>query len=99
MRTLLKARISTEAGNQAIKNGTMEKSLLTLIDSLKPEACYFTTDEGRRAAFIVFDMDRSSQLPSIAETFFTDFGAEVTVQPVMNLDDLRTGLSELMAHS
>ncbi|MGP3982589.1 hypothetical protein [Streptomyces sp. KR80] len=96
MRTLLKARIPTEAGNKAIKNGTMEKTLMGVLDRLEPEACYFYPEEGERTCFVVFDMERSSQLPSIAETFFMEFGAEVYVEPVMNLDDLKTGLGEVM---
>jgi hypothetical protein len=39
-------------------------------------------------------MRDSSQLPSIAEPFF-HADAKVTVQPAMNFDDLRTGLSQL----
>ncbi|MGP4003078.1 hypothetical protein [Streptomyces sp. 8N706] len=97
MRMLLKARIPTEAGNQTIKNGTMEKTLMSALDALAPEAAYFFPDEGVRTCFLVFDMERSSQLPSVAETFFLEFGAKVDVTPVMNLEDLQTGLGELMA--
>jgi hypothetical protein len=93
---LLRARMATEAGNQAIRNGTMERTLMSALEALRPEAAYFFSDKGERSVFIVFDMERSSQLPAVTETFFMEFGAEVQVQPVMNLDDLHTGLGELM---
>ncbi|WKX73101.1 hypothetical protein [Streptomyces sp. XD-27] len=95
MRTLLTARIHTEAGNEAIRNGTMPASLKKIMDELKPECAYFTPIGGRRAILIVFDMKESSQMPAIAEPLFEELDAEVTFQPVMNYDDLQKGLATL----
>jgi hypothetical protein len=61
----------------------------------QPEAMYFTTFDGKRTAFVVFDMPESSGLPPFAEPFFTELDAEVQVAPVMNGDDLQKGLSNL----
>lgn len=97
MRMLLKARIPTPVGNEMIKSGAMSKIMESAIAALKPEAAYFTLDDGDRTCFYYFDMQQSSQIPPLIESFFMDLNAKVTLQPVMNADDLRIGLSELMS--
>jgi hypothetical protein len=62
---------------------------------LKPEAAYFLADDGRRTALMVFDLVDTSDIPSIAEPFFTTMNASVAIVPVMNADDLRRGLEKL----
>ncbi|WP_200308704.1 DUF3303 family protein [Streptomyces adelaidensis] len=94
MRMMMKARMDTQMSNQVTKDGAMPKSLKSAIEQLNPEAAYFTP-EGGRTMFLVFDMEDSSQLPSIADPFFQEMGAEVTFEPVMNLDDLQRGLAAL----
>ena len=93
MRMLLTARFNTEAANQLVTEGTLTKVIEGILEHLKPESAYFTAMEGERTCFIVFDMKESTQLPPIAEPFF-QAGAKVAVRPVMNFDDLRTGLSQ-----
>lgn len=95
MRVLFKASMDTEKANEAIRNGTLGKLVQESLEQIKPEAAYFTTDHGKRTAFLVFDMEDSSRMPSIAEPWFLDMGAEVTYTPVMNLDDLKKGLSAI----
>ncbi|WP_439680095.1 hypothetical protein [Embleya sp. MST-111070] len=94
MRMLLSARMNTEAGNQAIADGSLGKRIQSIVERVNPEAAYFAAFEGDRTCLLVFDMQDSSQLPSITEPFF-ELGAKVAVRPVMNLDDLRTGLAAL----
>jgi len=64
------------------------------LGSLKPEAAYFTTVNGSRTAYVIFDMADVSQIPSIAEPLFSGFNAEVDFTPVMNQDDLLKGLAQ-----
>ncbi|MEU0939458.1 MULTISPECIES: hypothetical protein [unclassified Embleya] len=94
MRMLLQARMDTEAGNKAIKDGSLPTIIKGVVEHVHPEAAYFTAFEGDRTCVLVFDMQDSSQLPSIAEPFF-ELGAKVTFKPVMNLDDLQKGLAAL----
>jgi hypothetical protein len=93
MRMLLKARIQTEQGNRAIQTGSMEKTLLSVLEELQPEAAYFLADEGERCALIFFDMQEASELPRVCEPFFMEYDAKVTIQPAMNVDDVREGLA------
>ncbi|WP_149184703.1 DUF3303 family protein [Streptomyces sp. TRM49041] len=95
MRMMLRATMETEKSSQLIKSGRMPEVLKAMLDQLKPEAAYFTPDKGRRSCVIVFDMDDPAQLPVITEPLFDQAGAEVTVQPCMNLEDLQRGLGAL----
>ncbi|WP_438289856.1 hypothetical protein [Streptomyces sp. HUAS TT7] len=95
MRVLLRAILDTEKTNDAIRNGTMQKSMQATMEALRPEAAYFTTEEGCRTAFIFFDLADPSQMPKIAEPFFMDMGAKISFVPVMNGDDLEKGLAAL----
>lgn len=95
MRVMARISMPVESGNQAIKNGTMGRIIQETAERWKPEAMYFTTFDGRRTAFVVFDMSDSSDMPPFAEPFFMELNAEVMYAPVMNGDDLQKGLSKL----
>ncbi|HEY1671006.1 MAG TPA: hypothetical protein VGG54_35345 [Trebonia sp.] len=91
------ARISmpVESGNQAIKDGTLGAVIQRAAERWKPEAMYFTTFDGQRTAYVVFDLPDTSGIPPFAEPFFTALNAGVELAPVMNGDDLQKGLSQL----
>jgi hypothetical protein len=61
----------------------------------KPESMYFTTFDGRRTAYMVFDLESASDIPPFAEPFFNELEAEVSLAPVMNAEDLRKGMAQL----
>jgi hypothetical protein len=90
---MLRAVMDTEKANEARAAGTLPKVMEETLQRLKPEAAYFGPFKGRRACYIVFDMQDSSELPAISEPFFKEFGAEVEVHPVMTPEDLRKGLA------
>lgn len=97
MRVLMKAEFDTEAGNQAIRDGKLPQVLGATLERLKPEAAYFTTIGGHRGAYIVFDLQDPSDIPMIAEPLFMEMGAKIELLPVMNADDVQSGLSKWQA--
>ncbi len=99
MRVMLRAHLDTQASNEAIRNGTLSKIMEGMVERLKPEAAYFGPSEGDRSCTFVFDMQDSSQLPTIAEPLFQGLGARFEIQPVMNAADLKKGLTALQQHS
>ena len=48
MRFLLKVNIPVEAGNAAAKAGKLGSTIQAILADLKPEAVYFTDDNGQR---------------------------------------------------
>lgn len=95
MRVMIKATLDTDKANEVIRSGKMPELMKETIDHVKPEAAYFGPLGGRRTCFLVVDMQNSSELPPKLEPFFTQFGAEVEVVPIMNAEDLQTGLSQI----
>ncbi|MER5551447.1 hypothetical protein ABT001_07170 [Streptomyces sp. NPDC002793] len=94
MRMLLTAQMDTETSNRAVSDGTMPKIVQEVVEQLKPEAAYFTVQNGQRTCLMVFDMQDSAQMPPLMEPLFHT-GSKIALQPVMNLDDLRAGLGEI----
>ena len=89
MRCLLKVVIPVEAGNAVISEGTMPRTIETILGELKPEAAYFAEENGKRTGFIFFDLKDTSQIPVVAEPWFLAFNAHLEFHPAMNLEDLK----------
>jgi hypothetical protein len=89
MRCLLKVSIPVETGNAAIADGTLSKTMDSILTDLKPEAAYFAEDNGKRTGFIFFDLKDTSQIPAVAEPWFLAFDAHLEFHPAMNLEDLK----------
>src|SRR5215471_16615261 len=93
MRTVLRFTIPVETGNATISDGTLPKTMDSILSDLKPEAAYFFTHNGERSGFIVFDLKEPAQIPHIAEPLFAAFNARVEFHPAMNVEDLKKALS------
>ncbi|TJY61174.1 hypothetical protein E4T66_10140 [Sinimarinibacterium sp. CAU 1509] len=89
MRFLLKVNIPVDAGNAAAKGGKLGATIQSILADLKPEAVYFTDDQGQRTAFVFLNIQDASQIPAIAEPWFLAFNANVEIHPVMVPEDLQ----------
>jgi len=89
MRCLMKVSIPVESGNATISDGSLPRTIESILSDLKPEAAYFAEDNGKRTGFIFFDLKDPSQIPAVAEPWFLAFNAEIQLRPAMNLEDLK----------
>ena len=87
--------IPVETGNAAAKAGKLGSTIQSILADLKPEAAYFTDNDGQRAGFIFLDMQDASQIPAIAEPSFLAFNASIQIHPVMIPDDLAKAASAI----
>ena len=84
----MKVSMPVEAGNAAARNGSLGKTIQSILADLKPEAAYFLDWDGKRTGIIVFDMQDASQIPAVAEPWFLALNASVEIHPVMTPADL-----------
>ena len=87
MRMLLRANITTDAGNAGMKDGSMMETLNSILGDAKPEAVYLYIENGRRTCLMIFEMNDVSQLPAVVEPWFLSMGSDITLVPVMNAED------------
>lgn len=96
MRMLLSVKFPHDEFNKAVKDGTVGQKMRRILEDIKPEAVYFTEQDGHRGAILVIDMADPSRIPAFAEPWFLTFGADVKFQVVMTPEDLdKAGLEEL----
>jgi hypothetical protein len=93
MRMLMKVQMPTESGNDAIKDGSLPQLMASSLDALQAEAAYFMAEDGMRTALIFFEMKDSSGIPPAAEPFFMGLGAKITLSPVMNAQEMQSGIA------
>jgi hypothetical protein len=89
--------IPVDAGNASAKAGKLGTTIQSILADLKPEAAYFTDDNGQRTAFLFLEMKDASQIPAIAEPWFLAFNASIEIHPVMVPDDLSKAGSAIEA--
>jgi len=96
MRMLMRVEIPHEKFNAAVKDGTVGQKIKRILDETRPEAAYFTNENGRRSAILIVNLDESAKVPSLAEPWFLAFDADVRFHIVMSPEDLgRAGLDAI----
>jgi hypothetical protein len=96
MRMLLNVKFPHAEFNQAIRNGTVGQKIPHILENAKPEAVYFTEQNGQRGAILIIDLHDPSEVPAFAEPWFLTFNAEVEFRVVMTPEDLqKAGLEAL----
>jgi len=95
MRMMLRFTVPIEKGNQAFKDGSLGRTLESMMNKLKPEAAYFAPSDGNRGGMMFFDLAEPSQIVEVAEPLFSNLNAAIELVPVMNGDDLRKGIAKV----
>ena len=96
MRMLLQVSIPHDTFNAAVRDGSVGEKISRILDATKPEAVYFTEQDGQRGAIMVIDLPDPSKIPAYAEPLFLMFEADVEFRIAMTPEDLhRAGIEEL----
>ncbi len=96
MRMLMNITFPHEEFNVAVKNGTAGSKLRMILEDIRPEAVYFTEQNGQRGAVVIVDIEDQSKIPAFAEPWFLNFRADVQFRIAMTPADLeKSGLDEL----
>ncbi len=85
---LLNIEFPAEPFNTAVKNGTIGETMGKILADTKPEAAYFTDNNGHRGGVLVVNVDKPSDIPFLAEPWFLNFNAECQFHIAMTPDDL-----------
>lgn len=88
MKYLMKVRIPNDIGNDKIKDPQFGMKMKDILTEIKAEAVYFTTICGCRGCYAVVNMEDASQMPAIAEPFYSWLQADIDFMPVMTIEDL-----------
>jgi hypothetical protein len=96
MRVMLKVSIPVEAGNKALKDGSLAKTMMTFMEKMKPETAYFLPECGKRAAIFFFDLKDPASIPLVVEPFFLSLDASIELTPAMNVEEMKAGVEKAM---
>ena len=96
MKMLLTVSIPHEPFNSLVRSGKAGEVIGRILETIKPEAVYFTEEHGRRTGIFVVNVQNPSEVPGLAEPFFLNFQADCRFRIVMSPEDLqKAGLDEL----
>jgi hypothetical protein len=96
MRMLLNIRLPHDPFNAFVRDGSIGELIERILAELKPEAAYFTEQNGTRGAILIVNLDEPAQIPKFAEPWFLTFNADCEFRVVMVADDLKkAGLETL----
>lgn len=96
MKMLLMVECPNEPFNTLVRAGKVGEVIERILESIKPEAAYFTEQDGKRGAVLLVDVQEPSDVPTFAEPFFLNFNATCKFRIVMSPQDLqKAGLEAL----
>jgi hypothetical protein len=93
---LLDITIPHEPFNSLLRQGAVGQKLGGILEAIKPEAVYFTEQDGKRGALVVVNLSDPSKIPGVSEPWFLTFNADVKCRIAMTPEDLKkAGLEAL----
>ena len=88
MRMLVHVKLPHEPFNTAVRDGSVGKTIESILADAKPESVYFTNYYGRRGAVMIVDVADPTRVPALAEPWFLSFNADVEFHVVMSPEEL-----------
>ncbi|WP_030130985.1 hypothetical protein [Pseudomonas sp. QTF5] len=96
MKMLLMVEFPHEPFNALVRSGKIGEIMNRVLETIKPEATYFTEHDGMRSGIFLIDIEDPSEIPGYAEPFFLNFQASCKLRVVMSAQNLQdAGLEEL----
>ena len=89
MKMLLAVEIPHEPFNSLVKSGKAGEVIKRILESIRPEASYFTEHDGTRGGIFVVNVNTGSDIPAIAEPFFLNLHANCKFRILMSPEDLQ----------
>jgi hypothetical protein len=88
MRMIMHVEFPPEPFNTLVRNGTVGATLQKALNDVKPEAAYFSEENGQRGGILIVDLPEASKMPALAEPFFLTLNASVRFRVAMTPEDL-----------
>ncbi|MGF6373050.1 hypothetical protein OKW40_005866 [Paraburkholderia sp. RAU6.4a] len=96
MRMLLNIQIPNEPFSTLVREGRIGDLMRKILEDMKPEAIYFTEQQGKRGAVAVVEVTDASAIPALAEPWFLTLDADCELRIAMLPEDLmKAGLDAL----
>ncbi len=96
MRMLMDVVLPIEPFNTLVRKGVAGETIRKILETIKPEAAYFTDHEGHRGGVLVVDVPEASAIPALAEPWFLAFNARCSFRIAMTPQDLgKSGLDQI----
>jgi hypothetical protein len=93
---IMNVSIPCEPFNTLARKGSAGKTIQKILEAIKPEAAYFSEQNGHRGAVLIVDMKDASAIPALAEPWFLSFNADCNFRIAMTPEDLaRSGLDQI----
>ncbi len=64
---LMHVHFPLEPFNTTVRDGTAGENIQRILEAIKPEAAYFSEQDGKRGATLVVNVDTPSDVPALAE--------------------------------
>lgn len=90
MKMILRVTIPNEQFNSQIKKGTIGNTLEKILGDLKPDAAYFTLEDGERSILLIVNINKPNEYVRYAEPFFLEFNARIKYEIAMTPEELKS---------
>jgi hypothetical protein len=90
MRFIVEASFPLEPFNSYVQKGIAGENIGEVLDSIKPEAAYFTDNGVGRGVLLIVDLPDMSHVPHITEPLMLAFDASVHFRIAVSPQDLQS---------
>jgi hypothetical protein len=90
MKFIVEASFPLEPFNSYVRTGVAGQKIGQVLDSIKPEAAYFTDNGVGRGALLIVDLPDMSHVPHVTEPLMLTFDAAVHYRIAISPADLQS---------